>query len=218
MASTISLSTCGAFWGSGIDDKRKNRWHLYPRLPTAAPDPRNLLAPPSPLHHAGRGEGGAGLKRGHSTGICVMGGRRPSDPAELLPGGLQPGRGKGDATVYCTLYAAYCKGPYSPQMVASLKMCVRCHREVCAFFVHCRWERDICGDFHFAPFRPLLEKVNTAKMVQHGAGQLLVELVSTTDPKKDADARNRASAAFRNLLCASVRKARAFFFFKMFSC
>lgn len=52
----------------------------------------------------------------------------------------------------------------------------------------------------------LLRKVNTAKMVQHGAGQLLVKLVSTAHPDMDADVRKRASAAFRNLLCVSVKK------------
>eukprot|EP00752_Nemacystus_decipiens_P010361 g9231.t1 len=46
-------------------------------------------------------------------------------------------------------------------------------------------------------------KVNTAKMVRHGAGRLLVELVTNTDPLKDADVRKRASAAFRNILCVS---------------
>lgn len=52
------------------------------------------------------------------------------------------------------------------------------------------------------------EQVNTAKMVRHGAGQLLVDLVTNTDPLKDADVRKRASAAFRNLLCVSVRKKK----------
>ncbi|CAM9234741.1 unnamed protein product [Ectocarpus sp. 4 AP-2014] len=46
-------------------------------------------------------------------------------------------------------------------------------------------------------------KVNTAKMVRHGAGQLLVELVKNTDPLNDAGVRKRASAAFRNILCVS---------------
>lgn len=41
-------------------------------------------------------------------------------------------------------------------------------------------------------------------MVRHGAGRLLVELVTNTDPLKDADVRKRASAAFRNILCVSV--------------
>lgn len=49
-------------------------------------------------------------------------------------------------------------------------------------------------------------QVNTAKMVRHGAGQLLVELVTNTDPSKDSDVRKRASAAFRNLLCVSVSR------------
>ena len=51
---------------------------------------------------------------------------------------------------------------------------------------------------------PTQAKVNTATMVRHGAGQLLVELVAKTGRQKDADVRKRASAAFRNLLCVSV--------------
>lgn len=47
-------------------------------------------------------------------------------------------------------------------------------------------------------------------MVRHGAGQLLVELVATTDRQKDADVRKRASAAFRNLLCVSVSTESCF--------
>lgn len=50
-------------------------------------------------------------------------------------------------------------------------------------------------------------------MVRHGAGQLLVELVSHTDPDTDADVRKRVSAAFRNLLCVSVRYV---FFYSIF--
>lgn len=49
-----------------------------------------------------------------------------------------------------------------------------------------------------------VDQVNTAKMVRHGAGQLLVDLVSNTNREKDQDIRKRASAAFRNLLCCSV--------------
>lgn len=51
-------------------------------------------------------------------------------------------------------------------------------------------------------------QVNTAKMVRHGAGELLVDLVANTNAQKDQDVRKRASAAFRNLLCVSVRHRR----------
>ena len=58
------------------------------------------------------------------------------------------------------------------------------------------------------PASPPTIQVNTAKMVRHGAGRLLVELVTNTDPLKDADARKRASAAFRNILCVSVSRSQ----------
>ncbi|CAM9405226.1 unnamed protein product, partial [Discosporangium mesarthrocarpum] len=51
-------------------------------------------------------------------------------------------------------------------------------------------------------------EVNTAKMVRHGAGQLLVDLVSNTDNVSDSAIRHRASAAFRNLLCVSGNHVR----------
>ncbi|CAN0002124.1 unnamed protein product, partial [Choristocarpus tenellus] len=45
-------------------------------------------------------------------------------------------------------------------------------------------------------------------MVRHGAGKLLVDLVSSTDSVKDSAIRHRASAAFRNLLCVSGNHVR----------
>lgn len=54
-----------------------------------------------------------------------------------------------------------------------------------------------------------MDQVNTAKMVRHGAGQLLVHLVTTTNPQRDVGVRRRVSAAFRNILCVSVSSHRA---------